>query len=95
MKETIKRLLEYLGDEDQHFWENCQCSEEIQETQNFHRCTCEGNKNHIFRDVENVAEWLSSPWCPLVDEDELEDGEISDEQESRNRREWAERYDDE
>ena len=52
-------------------------------------------KDHIFNDVIAVEEWLNSPYCPLVDKDELEKGEISDEQESKNRREWAERYEDE
>ena len=28
-------------------------------------------KDHIFRDVLAVEDWLNSPFCPLVDEDEI------------------------
>ena len=70
MKQKIKRILDYLEDEDKHFWENCQCSEDIQRMQFPHLCTCEENKNHIFRDVECVTEWLNSPSCPLVDSED-------------------------
>lgn len=72
MKETIKRVLEYLQDENIHFWENCQCSEDIQESQDFNKCKCEENQNHILRDVKKIDDWLESAYCPLVDEDEIE-----------------------
>jgi hypothetical protein len=71
MKETIKRVLEYLEDEELNFWQNCRCSEKVQESQDFYRCKCEENKNHIFRDVKKIDDWLESAYCPLVDEDEL------------------------
>lgn len=71
MKEKIKTILEYLGDEDTSFWENCQCSEDVQETQDFNKCKCEENENHIFRTVKEVDDWLESAYCSLVDSDEL------------------------
>lgn len=30
-------------------------------------------KDHIFLKLKNVKEWLDSSYCPLVDEEELED----------------------
>ena len=72
MKETIRRVLDYLADEDKHFWENCECPEAVQEAQDFAKCNCEANKQHIHRDVRVIDDWLESGFCPLVDEDELE-----------------------
>ncbi len=95
MKLKIEEILEYLADEQSHFWENCKCPEEIQKDEDLCRCKCKENKNHIWITMEEVKGWLDSPCCPLVRREELNDGKISLEQESINRREWAERYEDE
>lgn len=70
MINVIKRVLDYLADEDKNFWENCNCSEKIQNMQFPHLCDCEENKNHIYREVIKVNDWLESPSCPLVDSEE-------------------------
>lgn len=62
----LNEILNYLGDEDKSFWENCTCGAE-----NFRFCTCEENKTHIFRAVENVRDWLNSPSCPLTEDEDI------------------------
>lgn len=73
IKESIYEIMEYLNDEENHFWENCSCSDEVKNRQFEHLCTCEENQNHIWRKRQEVKEWLESPFCPLVDDDELEE----------------------
>ena len=95
MKKQIEEILDYLADEDRHFWESCTCSDEVLLGGLIHLCKCENNKEHIWRTREEVKDWLESPYCPLIDKEEFDDeinSPISLEQESRNRREWAERY---
>lgn len=70
MKEKITEILDYLADEETHFWENCTCMDECKG--NIRNCDCEQNKNHIWRTREEVKDWLESAYCPLVDEEELE-----------------------
>lgn len=58
LKTKIQEILDYMSDEDQNFWENCQCSEEIQEKQDISLCTCEENKNHIWRTIQEVSKMI-------------------------------------
>lgn len=71
IKEEIKEILDYLEDEEKHFWENCECKEIIIAKSKFTKCSCEANKNHIYRTIVAISNWLESPSCPLVDEEEL------------------------
>lgn len=66
--EDLKEILGYLADEETHFWENCNCSEKIQETQDVKKCVCEENENHIYRNVLKVDDWIDSPSCQLMSE---------------------------
>ena len=70
MKKAIEEILEYLNDEEKHFWESCNCDEETKNYQVEPLCKCEENKNHIWRTIEKVRDWLNSPSCPLTDEEE-------------------------
>ncbi len=72
IKEQIEEIINYLEhDEDKHFWENCTCEVDGTEKSNPSHCKCEANKDHIYRTIINVKDWLESPSCPLVDEEEL------------------------
>jgi hypothetical protein len=46
-------------------------------------------KNHILNDVIAVEEWLNSPYCPLVDTDELEEGAEPSESNGDNLEEYG------
>ena len=61
IEEDITKLVNYLADEDLHFWENCNCSDEVQMSEDFSKCCCEENKNHIYRAVVKVKNWLLKP----------------------------------
>lgn len=76
IKQNIQKLISYLDDEEKHFWENCECSEKVQEAEDFNKCSCEQNKTHVLRDIKAIEDWLNSPSCPLVDSEELEDEDI-------------------
>lgn len=76
IKEKITEILNYLADEDTHFFENCTCKEKFDKIPwMLNDCKCNENKNHIWRTREEVKDWLESPYCPLVDENELGEGE--------------------
>lgn len=59
MLNTLNTIASYLADEDQHFWENCQCNEEIQDSQIIEKCNCEENEDHIYQDVVKLNQLLS------------------------------------
>jgi len=69
--EELKEILSYLADEENHFWENCNCDEDIQEAQDIKKCNCEENKNHIYRSVIKVDDWMDSPYSSLTSEEEI------------------------
>lgn len=56
LKETIREVVEYLADEEQNFFENCECIET--ELYDFKSCKCESNKSHIWRNAVKLKEWL-------------------------------------
>ena len=69
IKQKIEKIIEYMEEmEINHFYESCKCPEEIQKLQDYKKCTCEANKNHIFRDVIYINDWLNHPCalCPLM-----------------------------
>ena len=70
IKQTIEKILEYMWEENRDFWENCSCSDEIMNSDDIDKCVCEENKEHIFRRVVKLDNWLTSPSCPLVDVEE-------------------------
>lgn len=55
MKARIRRVIDYLYDDEQKDYE-----------------ASEQPEDHIFNDLKTVDEWLESPSCPLVDDEEVE-----------------------
>ncbi len=93
IKQNIENIISYLADEGKHFWENFECSDEIQEAEDFDKCKCEANKIHILRDAVAVESWLNSPSCPLVDSEELEEEEELKGTEGQDRKGYTDNQD--
>lgn len=58
MKEKIKAILEYFEQEQQNCYEQS-------------KLNGEDVSDHMYLKIKEVRDWLDSPSCPLVDEDEL------------------------
>lgn len=56
VKEDLQEVLNYLSEAEQTHFEECEKEEQ---------------DNHIYKKVLSVIDWLNSPFCPLVDEDEI------------------------
>jgi len=56
--ENLKTIVEYLADEDQHFWENCECPDSIKEKEDINLCSCDTNEDHIWRNREELRHYL-------------------------------------
>ena len=55
---AIDKVVDYLGNEEEHFWESCECPDNLHERDNINLCTCEANKNHILRESETLRLFL-------------------------------------
>lgn len=60
MKNKIIEILDYLADEETHFWESCNCDIDGTEKSSYKDCECEQNKNHIWRIREEVREEMEN-----------------------------------
>ena len=66
MRKYLVMILDYLADEELHFWENCNCSDEIRETQDFDNCNCQENEKHIWRAGRMLDYFLNQPNTEIV-----------------------------
>ena len=57
MINDIKVIVElFEPDEKTHFWENCGCSDQVQESEDPEKCKCKVNKNHAYRSILRLKE---------------------------------------